>query len=336
MSNEPIFSSLTQWSEAIRTRSISAYETLKIHLAQIDKYNPALNVINVIDPEKALKRARAADEAAARGESWGPLHGVPFTLKDAHCTAGMRTTVGFPPFADYVPEEDSTVAARLRLAGGILFGKTNVATMLGDYQTSNQLFGHTNNPWNLERTPGGSSGGAAAALAAGMTPFEIGTDLSSSIRVPAHFCGIFGLKPTERRVPLTGLMPNPQHLPWPIRMMNSIGPMARSVEDLELIYSIIAGSDGRDSDVQPVPQVRVSAGFAQSSHLTAPAKGPALKGLIAVLLGYFGDSMVMDTHRVSFAGSVDLAVTLASPFISAVVPPPITAHSGTQPPPAAP
>ena len=256
MINDPIFSSITQWADAIRTRRISACDALQIHLAQIDKYNPALNAINIIDPEKALRRAQAADEAVARGELLGPLHGIPFTLKDAHCTAGMRTTVGFPPFADYVPEEDSAVAARLKLAGGVLIGKTNTATMLADYQTNNPLFGRTNNPWNVHRTSGGSSGGAAAAVAAGMTPFEIGTDLSSSIRIPAHFCGVFGLKPTERRVSLAGLIPNPQNLPRPIRMMSSIGPMARSVEDLELIYSIIAGPDGRDTDVQPTPQIR--------------------------------------------------------------------------------
>jgi amidase len=204
MINDPIFSNVSRWAEAIRNRRISASEALRIHLAQIDKFNPTLNAINVTDAEKALERARAADEAIARGEFLGPLHGVPFTLKDAHCTAGMRTTVGFPPFADHVPEEDSTVAARLKLAGGNLIGKTNVATMLEDYQTNNPLFGRTNNPWNVHRTPGGSSGGAAAALAVGMTPFEIGTDLSGSIRIPAHFCGVFGLKPTERRVPLTG------------------------------------------------------------------------------------------------------------------------------------
>ena len=256
MINDSIFSSVSQWAEAIRSRRISACEVLKIHLAQIDKLNPAFNAINITDAEKALERARAADEAIARGEVWGPLHGVPFTLKDAHCTAGMRTTVGFPPFAGYVPEEDSAVAARLKLAGGILIGKTNVAMMLGDYQTNNPLFGRTNNPWNVHRTAGGSSGGAAAALAAGMTPFEIGTDLSSSIRIPAHFCGVFGLKPTERCVPLTGLIPNPQNLSRPIRIMSSIGPMARSVEDLELIYSIIAGPDGRDTDVQAGPQAR--------------------------------------------------------------------------------
>jgi len=176
---------------------------------------------------------------------------VLFTLKDAHATAGMRTTTGFPPL-DHVPHEDSTVTARLKAAGGILLGKTNVAMMLADYQTNNPIFGRTNNPWNVERTRGGSSGGAAAALAAGMTPFDIGTDLSASIRIPAHFCGLFGLKPTENRVSLAGLIPG---LPTPrsIRIMSCIGPMARTAEDLALLYSIIAGPDGRDTEVQPVP-----------------------------------------------------------------------------------
>lgn len=168
----------------------------------------------------------------------------------------MRTNIGFPPLADYVPQEDSTVTARLKAAGGILIGKTNVPVMLADYQTNNPIFGRTNNPWNIERTPGGSSGGAAAALAAGMTPFEIGTDLSASIRLPAHFCGLFGLKPTEQRVPLTGLIPGLPG-PRPVRIMSCIGPMARIVEDLALLYSIIAGPDGRDTEVQPVPVVEV-------------------------------------------------------------------------------
>ena len=206
-----------------------------------------------MDVEGARARAREADEALARGEAWGPLHGVPFTLKDVHSTAGMRTTVGFPQLADYAAQEDSTVVARLREAGAVLVGKTNVAMMLADYQSSNPIFGRTNNPWNVERTPGGSSGGAAAALAAGMTPFEIGADLSSSIRIPAHFCGVFGLKPTENRVPLTGLFPNPRGTPRRIRTMSSIGPMARSVDDLVLLLKIIAGPDGRDTEVRPGP-----------------------------------------------------------------------------------
>src|SRR6266446_9218327 len=226
-----VFSSTTQLAPAIRAGHVSAIEVLEAHLAQIDKHNPTLNAIITMDAGRAYERAREADEALARGEVWGPLHGVPFTLKDAHATAGMRTTTGFPPL-DHVPQEDSTVTARLKAAGGILIGKTNVFQMLADpAQTTNPIFGRTNNPWNVERTPGGSSGGAAAALAAGMTPFDIGTDLSASIRIPAHFCGVCGLKPTEHRVPLTGLIPGLPG-PRPVRIMSCIGPMARTVEDL--------------------------------------------------------------------------------------------------------
>ena len=247
-----VYSSTAQLAAAIRAGHVSATEVLQAHLAQIDAHNSTLNAIITLDAERAYERAREADAALAHGEFWGPLHGVPFTLKDAHATAGMRTTTGFPPLANFVPLEDSTVTARLKAAGGILLGKTNVAMLLADYQTDNPIFGRTNNPWNIERTPGGSSGGAAAALAAGMTPFDIGTDLSASIRIPAHFCGVYGLKPTEQRVPLTGLIPG---LPVPrsVRIMSCIGPMARTVEDLALLYSIIAGPDGLDTEVQPVP-----------------------------------------------------------------------------------
>src|SRR5436305_4588550 len=202
-----VFSSTTELAAAIRAGHVSATEVLEAHLAQIDKRNPALNAVITLDAEQAYERAREADAALARGELWGPLHGVPFTLKDAFATAGMRTTTGFPPL-DHVPQTDSTVTARLKAAGGILLGKTNVAAMLADpAQSDNPLFGRTRNPWDRARTPGGSSGGAAAAVAAGMTPFDIGTDLSGSLRIPAHFCGVFGLKPTEHRVSLAGLIP---------------------------------------------------------------------------------------------------------------------------------
>lgn len=246
-----VFASTTQLASAIRKGHVSATEVLQAHLAQIEAHNPTLNAVITLDAERAYERAREADVALGRGEIWGPLHGVPFTLKDAHATAGMRTTTGFPPLADYVPQEDSTIVARLKAAGGILMGKTNVPTMLADYQSANPIFGRTNNPWNVERTPGGSSGGAAAALASGMTPFEIGTDLSASIRIPAHFCGVFGLKPTEQRVPLTGMIPGLPG-PRPVRIMSCIGPMARSVEDLALLYALIAGPDGQDTEVAPV------------------------------------------------------------------------------------
>jgi amidase len=247
-----VFSGTIELANEIRAGRVSAREVLSAHLAQIASHNPSLNAVITLDAERASQRAREADDALARGEVWGPLHGVPFTLKDAHATAGVRTTTGFPPLADYIPKEDGTVAARLKAAGGILIGKTNVPVLLADFQTSNPIFGRTNNPWDTARTPGGSSGGAAAALASGMTPFEVGTDLSASIRLPAHFCGVFGLKPTERRMPLTGLIPGLPG-PRPLRIMSTIGPMARSVEDLALLYRMVAGPDGRDTEVPPVP-----------------------------------------------------------------------------------
>src|SRR5690348_14313738 len=143
-----VFSSTIQLATAIRAGHVSATEVLKAHLAQIDAHNSTLNAVITLDAGRAYERAREADEALARGEYWGPLHGVPFTLKDAHATAGMRTTTGFPPLADYVPQEDSTVTGRLKAAGGILIGKTNVPVMLADYQSNNPIFGRTNNPWN--------------------------------------------------------------------------------------------------------------------------------------------------------------------------------------------
>ncbi|MEZ4860184.1 MAG: amidase family protein [Caldilineaceae bacterium] len=272
---DTIFASTTQMAAAIQVREISAVELLDAHLAQIEKQNPALNAIVTLNADAARNQARAADAALARGECWGALHGVPFTLKDSFATAGMRTTTGFPPL-DHVPNEDSTVSARLKAAGGILMGKTNVATMLGDPgQSENPIFGRTNNPWNPERTPGGSSGGAAAAVAAGMTPFEIGTDLAGSIRIPAHFCGVYGLKPTENRVSAEGLIPG---LPpgRSIRIMSSIGPLARTVQDLTLLYRLIAGPDGRDMEVQPIPIDAAPALDLRQLHI---AVAPALAGL---------------------------------------------------------
>jgi amidase len=253
------YASTAELAEAIRRKHISAAEVLDVHLDRIARFNPALNAVSMLHAQRAKQRAREADAALARGESWGSLHGVPFLIKDAHETAGMKTTVGFPPFANYMPDTDSPVVARLKAAGAVLMGKTNVATLLADYQSNNPLFGKTCNPWNLERTAGGSSGGAAAAIAAGMTPFDIGTDLAGSIRLPSHFCGVYGLKPTENRVPRDGSFPNPGGGPRVVRIMASIGPMARTAADLSLLYGIIAGSGGRDPDVCPLPVERAPA-----------------------------------------------------------------------------
>ena len=250
---EPIFASTTELAAAIREGELSAVAVLDAYLAQIARHNPHLNAIVTLDAEGASARARAADAALARGEVWGPLHGVPFTLKDSFETAGMRTTAGYAPLGDYVPTEDSTVAARLKAAGGILLGKTNVSVLLSDIQSDNPIFGRTLNPWNPARTSGGSSGGAAVALAAGMIPCEIGSDVGGSIRIPSHFCGVFGLKPTENRVSGAGHIPGLPDRPRSARIMNAIGPLARSVDDLALLFGIIAGPDGRDTEVPPVP-----------------------------------------------------------------------------------
>lgn len=248
-----VFSSTVALATAIATRKVSAVEALDAYLTQIDSHNGAVNAVISLDREGARERAKNADAAQARGAALGPLHGVPFTLKDMHETAGMKTTVGFPAFADYVAKRDSPVVARLKAAGGVLMAKTNVATMLGDWQSDNPLFGRTGNPWNLQRTAGGSSGGAAAALCSGLTPFDVGSDMQDSIRLPAAFCGVYGLKPTEHRVSLAGAFPDPSGAARSVRLMSCLGPLARSVEDLALIHQIIAGPDGNDTDLAPVP-----------------------------------------------------------------------------------
>lgn len=246
-----IFATASELAGAIREKQVSAVEVVDAHLDHIGQHNPALNAIVTLDEEKARQRAQEADAALGRGETWGPLHGVPFTIKDSLETAGMRTTSGFPDLADYVPATDATAVARLKGAGGILLGKTNLPPLAGDYQANNPIFGLTNNPWDAARTPGGSSGGEAAAIAAGLSPLGIGSDVGGSIRVPAHFCGVYGLKPTEHRVSLAGHIPEPPGAPKGLRHMAVVGPLARSVADLEMALRVIAGPDGREWEVPP-------------------------------------------------------------------------------------
>jgi amidase len=247
------FSSALELAAAVRARRATACELVEVFLSRIERHNPALNAICTLDAAGARRRAREADAALARGEPWGPLHGVPMTIKDALETAGLRTTGGHPPLADHVPAKDASAVARLRAAGAILLGKTNVPPLSADYRADNPIFGRTNNPWNLERTPGGSTGGGAAAVAAGLSAFDVGSDLAGSVRTPAHFCGLFGLKPTERRVPNTGHIPEPPGLPRAVRHMNVLGPLARSIDDLVQVMKIISGPDDAEWDLGPVP-----------------------------------------------------------------------------------
>lgn len=249
----PIGGTAVELARAIRARDCSALELVQALLVRIERRNPALNAIVTLDAEGALEHARSADIALAQGRTLGPLHGVPFTLKDCFETAGLRTTAGHPPLAGHVPQTDSTVSARLKAAGAILLGKTNVPPLAMSLQTNNEIFGRSNNPFDPERTTGGSSGGAAAAVAAGLVPFDIGSDMSGSIRIPAHFCGVYGFKPSSNRVPGTGHVPPPPGAPRMDRQMCAYGPLARSVDDLVLLTSVLAGPDGLDTEVPPLP-----------------------------------------------------------------------------------
>jgi amidase len=242
-----------QLARMIRDRQVSAMEVLDAYLTQIAKHNSKLNAICTLDAENSRVRARQADEALARGEIWGALHGVPVTVKDIFETVGLRTTAGYIPLRDYIPQQDATVVTRLRSAGAVIMGKTNMAELAGDYQSTNSLFPRANNPWNLDYTPGGSSGGSAAAIASGLSALDIGNDFGGSVRQPAHFCGVYGLKPTDRRISTAGMIPEVPGYPYCLRQMMTVGCLARSLEDIRLCFSLIAGADPRRPDVPPIP-----------------------------------------------------------------------------------
>ncbi len=232
--------SAVELARRIRAREVSAVEVLEAHLDRIERQNPAVNAVVTLDAERACARANAADAALARDEVWGPLHGVPFTVKDQFSTAGLRTTYALPHYADFVPAADAPQVACLKEAGGVLMGKTNLPLAAYDWQCDHPNFGRTNNPWALDCTPGGSSGGSAAALAAGLTPLELGADVAGSIRIPSHFCGVAGLRPTEDG-PLRGIRPPDR--PATVRHIAVAGPMARTVEDLQLEWAALCGAD---------------------------------------------------------------------------------------------
>lgn len=225
---------------AIRRREVSSREVLEYFLARIERFDKPINSVVTLDRERARKDADAADDALARNDVRGPLHGVPMTIKDSFQTASLRTTSGAPELATFVPKEDAWPVRRLREAGAVIFGKTNLPIYAGDLQSYNDVFGTTNNPYDVSRTPGGSSGGSAAALACGFTPLEIGSDIGGSIRLPSHMSGVVGHKPSYGIVPAHGQIPGP---PGTLTLADLAvaGPVARSVEDLELALDIIAG-----------------------------------------------------------------------------------------------
>ncbi|MDH3740944.1 MAG: amidase, partial [Hyphomicrobiales bacterium] len=235
------FRSAVQLAGMLRNREISSVELLDHFLARKDKYNPSLNAIIVCEAERAREAARKVDKRLAKGETVGPLDGLPMTIKESFNWTGTPTTWGVPKFKDNIAGSDACAVDRLQAAGAIVYGKTNVPFMLSDWQSFNDIYGTTNNPWDLSKVPGGSSGGSAAALAAGMTGLDIGSDIGSSIRNPAHYCGVYGHKPTYSLVPYTG-----HSLPG-IVVQSDItvaGPLARSAQDLRLAMKILAGPDG--------------------------------------------------------------------------------------------
>ena len=244
--SDPFYLSATRLAAAIRDREVSSLELLEAFLGRVKNRNEPLNLVVTVDAERARQEARAADEAVASGAVLGPLHGVPMTIKDSFSTAGMRTTSGAPELASYVPEVDAVPVARLRAAGAVVFGKTNLPLYAGDVQSYNEVFGQSNNPWDASRTVGGSSGGSAGALAAGFTPLELGSDIGGSIRNPAHSCGVMGHKPSYRIVPAQGQIPGP---PGTLTQADIAvaGPLARTVEDLELGLNLLAGPDAWES-----------------------------------------------------------------------------------------
>ena len=244
MSEELTKQSARELVRLLRSRAVSPVEVVEAHLKRIEEVNPSLNAIVTI-ADDVVNRAREAEDAIVRGREVGPLHGLPITIKDTIETKGLRTTSGSRLRSDHFPDRDATVVARLKAAGAIVLGKTNAPEMAIPYECDNPVFKCTNNPHDVMKTSGGSSGGEAAAIAANMSPAGVGSDLSGSIRVPAHFCGIAGLKPTAGRIPIDGHVPE---VIGPVALGACVGPMARNVDDLGLLYRVLAAQTNSDDE----------------------------------------------------------------------------------------
>ena len=261
--------SAVSMAEQIRQKKLSPVELVEAHLQRIERLNPELKVFVQVDTEGARRQAPAAEIAVSRKQNLGPLHGVPVTIKSSIEVAGLRCEAGTKLRAGYVAQQDAPLVSRLRHAGAIILGTTNCAELLMAWETDNLLYGRTNNPWDLSRTPGGSSGGEAAAIASGCSAGGVGSDGGGSIRVPAHFSGICGLKPTPGRVPATGHFPKSV---GPSGLIGVVGPMARTVSDLKVLFETMQGADEGDPSAAPVP-----------------VRWPGKNGLKRVRIGYFED-----------------------------------------------
>jgi Asp-tRNA(Asn)/Glu-tRNA(Gln) amidotransferase A subunit family amidase len=242
--------SAVSMAEQIRQKKLSPVELVEAHLARIARLNPKLNAFVQVDAEGARRQARAAEDTVARGGRLGALHGVPVSIKSSMEVKGMRCESGTKLRAGFQATQDAPLVSRLRAAGAIILGTTNTPELLMAWETDNLLYGRTNNPWDLSRTPGGSSGGEAAAIASGCSAGGVGSDGGGSIRVPAHFSGVCGLKPTPGRIPATGHFPTSV---GPFALLGVVGPMARTVEDLKVLFEVMQGPDDGDPSSAPVP-----------------------------------------------------------------------------------
>lgn len=272
MSDDIIFSDATRLAELIRSKQVSSAEVVQRHLDRIEAVNPSINAIVTV-ANGAIAAAKLADAAILAGDEVGPLHGVPFTVKDSIDTASVLTQRGSPIFAGRVPDADATSVSRMKEAGGILLAKTNLPEFSYWIESDNLLSGRSNNPWDVARTPGGSSGGESAAIAAGMSPIGLGTDLAISVRGPAAQTGITSMKATHGRVPMTGIWPRAPRRFW------HVGPMARSVRDIALAFSQLAGPDGRDAFATITPRFDAGIGSRPDRQLrvgwmVGPGFGP--------------------------------------------------------------
>ena len=270
---------------ALEAKEVSSAELVDLYVSRIDEFNTPLNAIVTVDVEAARRAATEADAARSRGDALGPLHGLPITVKDSYETAGMRTVCGRPDLADYVPTQDAEAVARLRRAGAIILGKTNMPTGNADVQASNPVFGRTNNPWDLSRTSGGSAGGGAAATAAGLASFDYGSEIGGSTRIPSHFCGLYGHKSTWQSVPLAGHIPGGPGDPgrWAEPDMACAGMQARGARDIIPALEATVGPLNPDG------------GF---SYTLAPPRATALKDFrVAVWADDPAGPVDRDTHR---------------------------------------
>lgn len=240
MTTEWAYHSAKQLLQEMKNGKLTSRQLLDYYIKRIERLNPQLNAVVATDFSAARARADAADKARGDGESWGPLHGLPMTIKDTYEVVGMPCVAGAPSLKNHLPKKNAVAVQKLEDAGAIIFGKTNVPLFASDIQSYNKVYGTTHNPWNVQFTPGGSSGGAAASLAAGFTPVELGSDIGGSIRTPAHFCGVYGHKPTHGIISLRGHIPGPPGVVSETDLAVA-GPMARTADDLQLLLDVVSG-----------------------------------------------------------------------------------------------